>query len=58
MFVLGKPFQPSLVFVGKAGAYPLCPFGGALAPQVDLDQEITKNKKFLEYNFREGLFYF
>jgi hypothetical protein len=22
MFVLGKPFQLSLVFVGKAGAYP------------------------------------
>ncbi len=24
MFVPGKPFQPSLMFVGKAGAYPNC----------------------------------
>ncbi len=23
MFVNGKPFQPSLMFVGKAGAYPI-----------------------------------
>jgi hypothetical protein len=22
VFVRGKPFQPSLMFVGKAGAYP------------------------------------
>jgi hypothetical protein len=22
VFVLGKPFQPSLMFEGKAGAYP------------------------------------
>jgi hypothetical protein len=22
MFVLGKPFQPSIMFVSKAGAYP------------------------------------
>jgi hypothetical protein len=22
VFVLGKPFQPSLIFAGKAGAYP------------------------------------
>jgi len=22
MFVLGKPFQPNLIFVGEAGAYP------------------------------------
>jgi hypothetical protein len=22
VFVSGKPFQPSLMFVGKAGAYP------------------------------------
>jgi len=23
VFVPGKPFQPSLLFVGKAGAYPI-----------------------------------
>jgi hypothetical protein len=23
VFVPGKPFQPSLMFVGKAGAYPI-----------------------------------
>ena len=28
MFVPGKPFQPSLMFAGKAGAYPIeAPFG-------------------------------
>ena len=36
MFVPGKPFQPSVMFTGKAGAYPSeapfrCPTQGYLA---------------------------
>ncbi len=30
MFVSGKPFQPSLMFTSKAGAYPSTPSGAPL----------------------------
>ncbi len=51
MFVLGKPFQPNLMFVGKAGAYlieePLkCPTARDKHSSLSLTSVNNRCKKF------------